>query len=415
MPSGLKATIYRRVGRVPKGAWNQAVTPDHTFMRLPFLHGLEKAWGRQKQIWPVILWDAQRRPQAAICLFGHTIDLAQLGNEAGRDWIHGVRRFYSGFMHVNSLVCGVPVPFGTPGIVLAPWACPEAVVKSLSNLLGKLAWQHWFQSIVIKDLAADGLTRSGLFSDHGFLQSEVSPMSVIRVQHRNLGEWIASLRAHYRYKWNRSLQKFEDSGHTCSQYVGAAILPHYDRRTHSLYASLAKRQQLGFERMSYSFFRELVRVHGNQVRLTALRHPQGRIVGFCWSLLHRGIYQNLLCGFDSRTNRQHDLYFNLAIRDMAYGMQSGAREIWLGQTTEEFKARLGAVSVARYAHIRSIAPVTSALRVLSPWVLPKREKFAPRSIYRCNEESSRRRTATAMAIPETMQKPLESSGVSIPD
>ena len=379
MQTELTSQVFDRVADVPVVDWNQVVGADDLFMRLPMIQALEDGWGRLKNIWPVVFYDRRQRPQAVACLFGHSVDMATIGNPTGCKWVERGRRIYPGFMHVNTLVCGIPFPVGQSGLRFAPGADRSAVTTAFSQLLRRIAWRKWFQAIVIKDADSNTASDPNELRQHGFLTTDAPPMNVVYTHHGCLDDWLNGLRSHYRYAWRKSLKKLDREGLHCQHFIGEEILDRYDSRLHQLYRALAKRQQLCLERMPCRFFSRLVEACGDQVHMTTI-NDGSKCVAYCWSIRYNGIYQNLLCGFDRQMNRSCDLYFNLAIRDMGFGLQTGAREIWLGQTADKFKARLGATIEPRQMHVRCIPPVTMALRASRSIVFPRMASFSTRRV-----------------------------------
>ena len=52
-------------------------------------------------------------------------------------------------------------------------------------------------------------------------------------------------------------------------------------------------------------------------------------------------YRNIFVGFNYDLNPRTDLYFNMMMSDLNYGMQTGAKHVYMGQSANEFKSRLG--------------------------------------------------------------------------
>lgn len=390
--SSISSVVYESPSCVPADLWRKVVSPTEVFAGLDVLRILERTWTDRKQIWPVLMFDQAGEPVAAACLFGHTVDFATTGNQSGSRIINRVRRLWPGFMHIKTLVCGLPIPVGNTGIHLVPGVDGAAVSAALSRLLRQIAWKRWFQGIMIRDIDAGLVQQTKHLEDHGFMTVDAPPQNIVPIEHRGLDEWLASLRSHYRYAWKKNLRKVDEQGLRCEYSSGREILDIYTRDVHRLYADLEKSQRIRFERMPRRFFRLMVEVLGDQVHLTRICRGN-ETLAFCWALQRGDIYQNMLCGFNQELNSVYDLYFNLAVRDMANGMRLGAREVWLGQTTNRFKARLGAKEVSRKCHVRGVKPAMMYLKANSRWLLPESQLPQQRNLIRRSSPSTSARNA----------------------
>lgn len=389
--------VYASPRDVPSELWYQVVDRDDPFMNLRMLEALYKSWRGRKPFWPVIFLDPQGRAVAATCLCGHKVDLAQLGNPVGRRLILAVRKLWAGFMHVRTLVCGVPLSTAHSCLRLHPGANADQVARELGRRMRRMAWRHWYQATLVKDIDSRQLDDAEPLLKHGFIRAATAPMNVVDVRHSNIDEWLSDLRSHYRYRWRKSLAKFETARLRCEHLQGDQILQVYDRRVHKMYVDLVRRQTMRFERLPFAFFKNLVAAAGDHVRLTVIWQDD-RVVAFSWALLCGRVYQNLFCGYDAQLNRECDLYFNMALRDVGYAMTLGVDKILLGQTSNTFKARLGARLSDRHFYVRGIAPVTLALKLFGGYLFPQEQPHAQRDLFPHQPAAARRGTSVPSPV-----------------
>jgi Acetyltransferase (GNAT) domain len=76
-----------------------------------------------------------------------------------------------------------------------------------------------------------------------------------------------------------------------------------------------------------------------------------RVAAFNWNLFLGDVYYFLFAGLDYDLNPSLDLYFNLMYAEMDCAFRAGAESLVFGQTTDDFKARLGCDQDRRFFYV----------------------------------------------------------------
>ena len=129
------------------------------------------------------------------------------------------------------------------------------------------------------------------------------------------------------------------------------IVPLYTDDVHRLYEDVVERAEHKLEVLPAEFFRQLARRLPGEVSLTVIRQ-QERIVAFAWGLMRGGTYHNLFIGVDYSLNTDTDLYFNTMLRAIDWALQKGASDIFVGQSADDFKARIGCYQRPRFIYLK---------------------------------------------------------------
>ncbi len=391
--------IYEAAKEVPLAEWLQ-ITGGDPLMDIRFIEALEVGWCGKCRFWPLLIRDSSGDPMAAAILCLHLIDGADTGQAIVRRLGHAVRHVWPGFLKFRTLLCGIPVSGAQSSLRLSQDCDVLAAMDALQMAMRDLAWKHRARMLIVKEMSDDEADQLDVLQQFNFIKAASLPTNAVRCDAPRFEAWLQTLRSHYRYKLRRSLKKFDQAGLSCEHISGAEIVDVYTRDVHQMYLDVIATHEVNFEVLPYEFFPEFAMRLADRVRMTLLRDGE-EVVAFAWSLLSDDCYQNLLVGFDYNRNEQFDLYFNLMIRDLAFGYDQGVSQVLLGQTSDVFKSRLGAVQQPRCFYVRTVKPALQVLKLLSRWVFPVVSVQPPlRDLYK--EESLGKRdrvTSTCPKIP----------------
>jgi hypothetical protein len=164
---------------------------------------------------------------------------------------------------------------------------------------------------------------------------------------------------------------------------GAEIADHYTDDCHRLYEAIWARATYRLERWPATFFRQVARRFGPQASMTRIRTPDGRSAAWIFGVTDGGLYHNLYGGIDYALNPAFDLYFNIYFQDMDRAFREGAKAINMGQTSELFKARIGAEPVPLCFFARGVRPwVQLGLKAGKRWAFPPAGELPVQHVFR---------------------------------
>ncbi len=197
---------------------------------------------------------------------------------------------------------------------------------------------------------------------HGATSLRLLPDMVFRNRFGSLDDYGESLRSTWRRRMKRSRRRFrgvETVRTGCSSFTPAH---------HALYLDVIDHATERLETLGLGFFQGLPR----PLELVSCFHG-GRLLGWRIVLAEGRRFTFVLGGHDYALNPRYDIYFNNLLGVLADGMACGAREIELGQTAEDAKARIGAQPVETRMLLRHGNPVVDRLlRVASPLLAYRR-------------------------------------------
>jgi predicted N-acyltransferase len=363
------ASLYSTVGEVPAGDWDSLCTdPSDPFMDRRLLAAVEKSMSADGRFFYVIIRDGDGRPMASAATCSYRIDGGILTGTRVKRFLHFMRRWWPNYMRLKILFCGLPLSAGQKHFKIHPEADPALAIRALADVLRSLARQERAWIVVAKEFDESDREQLDLLRDHGYLLADSLPMNHFDPRFSDLDDYCRALRSHYRYQIKTPLRKFDAAGLAVEELVEPQeILTIYSDELHRLYEAVVERAEHKLETLPAEFFRELVRQLAGEVSLSVIRQRQ-RIVGIGWGLLRGGVYRSLFVGLDYSLNSDTHLYFNSMLREIDRALRKGVTDIFVGQTADTFKARIGCHQQPRYIYLK-------ASNRLLQWILRRTARF----------------------------------------
>jgi hypothetical protein len=139
--------------------------------------------------------------------------------------------------------------------------------------------------------------------------------------------------------------------------------------------------RIKFERIPAAFFREIAKRFGDQAIFAFVYHEDA-IVAFQFSLRTACVFHMMFIGIDYEVSRESHLYFSTIYKHLDYALRQGVEEIYIGQTADDFKMRLGCFQVPRYIYIRGLGPFLILLKLFSSMFFPDIKLSKAKNIWR---------------------------------
>jgi predicted N-acyltransferase len=304
----------------------------------------------------------------------------------GRRWVPGLLRF-------NVLFCGLPVPGARHHLFVAPNADRAEVLLTLNEQMRELGRKHRARILIVKEFDDQEYTSMAGLEQLGYVRAELPVEHLLSGEFDSFDAYRAALKARYRQQVNRSEKKLRSLGLTVKHLQGPAIAEMYTDEVHALYLAVQGHSRTKLEVWPASLFRELAQQFGDDASLTVIQWPSdGRVVAFTFALrdVHGG-YHNLYSGLDYQVNPEADLYFNLFYHDLDYAWRQGTKLVYLGQTSDDFKARLGSTQRRVYCFARAtVGLLNVGFRRIARRVFPAVHHAHTHEVFKGHGESAQK-------------------------
>ena len=382
----MNCRLYDSIQHVPAEDWQRLAANEPDVSLDPrLLRVLEETLADQCRQWYVLIHDDQNRLAGGACLCLFQVDATITAHPAIQRFTATTRRAWKNFLQFGVLFCGLPVPPGESHLRILPGHDHSAVLRKLHETMRALAAKQRARLIVIKELDAARVAEFAPLKESGYLLGEVPPMHLMPATFRSFDEYRAALNTRYRNQVNRSLKKFQRERFQIRHvHDHVEIERLFTDEFHRLYEAVWLRSETRMEKLPLAFFHKLTRAFPGQVSLT-LAYRDNRLAGYTFGLAANRLYHNLYSGLDYELNPVGDLYFNLFYNDLDQAFRRGFDEIQMGQTSDDFKARLGCRQRQLWFYARATGNVFHAgLRAFAPLVFPKLPVVEPCDVFKAN-------------------------------
>lgn len=190
-----------------------------------------------------------------------------------------------------------------------------------------------------------------LNSEHhiGLPKRTMLPECIMEIEWRTREEYISSLRSNYRYRIKKAIKKsseiqVEELKNNCA----------FDQEMYKLYEEVYNNSKARLEKLDIKFFKN----YPSKIFKFTL---EGKPVAFIQLMENKDELIYLFDGFRHDLNRQYDLYMNMLLKVIDYGIENGFKYINFGQTSEETKLKLGAQCHERYMYVYHKNPLINLI------------------------------------------------------
>lgn len=239
-------------------------------------------------------------------------------------------------------IIGLPISLPNPGYLIAKedeetWNSIDRIIKEVADSLKGI-------TIVLN-------------ADKDIFDGRLAPSNfVFYNRFQSFEQYLSSLRSSYRRKIKAVLKKGEGLSYTRLQKYG------FTQEHYELYLSVCNRAKMVFRILSLDFFRdcdaEIFEVRDRQNRLLAM--IQLKDIEKELYFLYVGFNKDYELIKDPAHINNIDLYFNLLLFIIRYGIEKGYSKIVFGQTSAESKSKIGCTQELKYIYITSSNPLIKA-------------------------------------------------------
>jgi predicted N-acyltransferase len=310
-----------------------------------------KASGCGALFWYLLVYE-EDEPIGAACVTEYPVDTMVLASPLAHFVVRHVRRWFPRYLKFRVTFCGLPISIAASNLRMLAGADKDAVISAVNNAVEQISSERGTWLIVYKEFDHDEAAAATSLTAAGYVMAESLPMNRIVNGFASFSDMLAAMRSHYRYKIVRSRQRFVANGLAVERTTDpTTICERYTPELHAMYERVTLQAEHRLEVLPREFFLELATRFPNALRLTTILRGD-RVLAFAWSLRDGSIYRNLFVGIDYECNEETEAYINLMVEDIAYAMDDAIKQIFLGQSADDFKSRLGCTSDPRYLLIK---------------------------------------------------------------
>jgi predicted N-acyltransferase len=346
-PRPVQLALAERLSHLDAAAWNQLTAQQGVFLRAPFLTALERALPPNLSPRYALMYDGDR-PLAALVLqlvrlegratFAETTPLAPLTQ----------------LVDERALVLGNLAGWGETAVALAPGADAALAWRETLRLMDRLRRFEKLEGVVRVAFIKDTAAHEPSLRRHGYqLAPSGADMQLsVDAKWHTFADYLASLSSSARRAVKKTLSGVEAAG-----YVARALtvedLEQHEHRLEALYGQVWANAEVRPLRLSGRFFLELKRLLGDDCALFGLLQD-GRLDAFGVCLRSGETCVGYYLGYEKRV--EAPLYLRVLVSVIEQAITWRSRTASMGRTSEEPKARLGAIAGPSSLWVRHRTP-----------------------------------------------------------
>lgn len=364
--------LYSSISAVNLYIWQQIVTdPNDLAMNPKLIKLLETALADQAKFWTVIFY-YQELPVACACLSLFQADVVQSAPFLWQKTIEQFRNYKANLLKLRVLFCGLPVPCGHSHLRFSKKTHETPVIEQLARLMKKLAKQEKAPLIVFKEFTKKELSSYKILHEKGFIEGPVQPMHELAFSFDSFDHYYHALRSSYKHQIRLNRQKFDHQKFRIEHIDDPDAIFHcFTNEVHQLYLMVWQNSKERLEQLPLNFFRNLGYALPKKTMLTLI-YQQEQPIAFSIGIRNEDHYFNLYCGVDYALKEELDLYFNLFYEELDCAFKQNVKSIFLGQTSDYFKSRLGSITTPRYFFVSTRHSWAQlALKLFKSLIFPK--------------------------------------------
>lgn len=177
------------------------------------------------------------------------------------------------------------------------------------------------------------------FLSNCFAMGETLSTCSLQIAWDSFDDYMLSLRSHYRYRLGRALKKGNSA--VIKKLTDNSM---FSEKMYSLYLNVYEKSDYKLEKLSIDFFRRMP----SSIYVFYIQDEPAAFVQ-----LGSGNEELFFIfgGIDYSLNHEYDLYINMLLFILKYGIENKYVSIDMGQTAEDAKMKLGCSLTKKYMHI----------------------------------------------------------------
>ncbi len=340
---GLKIKIVRKIEEISAQDWHRAF--PNAVENYYFFKTLDESNLPQFSFFYILVYDNDTPVGATGCfIMDFPLDIAVSGKF--KKITNLVKSFSPHILSPRILICGLPMGQGRIGIAAEPGMTIKAIYKAMEQI----ARQEKADIIAFKDFSLSYRKVLDKCLDEGFFRIDSLPSTDMDIHFASFDEYLKTLSSVSRSGLKRKFKKI-DGKVKIDLEITNKLEDSSLGEVYSLYLQTYQRQEMGLEKLTRDFFKNISKNMSDETRFFLWRIDK-RIVAFAFCLVSGDYFIDYYLGFDYSVAHQYHLYFVRFRGLMNWCIENKIRKYEMGATGYEPKRRLGFNFIPLYIYVK---------------------------------------------------------------
>jgi len=333
------AKIIQSIKDVNEEEWNRLVSPQDIQMSYSYIKSVENSEISDYQHRYILIYDDGSRLIASLPVFitnKFCLDTPLTGK--CKMLCKKVRDVLPMFLSKRVLFCGCCISEYNK-INIMEKTKKNMVLKLMLEEIDKMAEREKVKFVLAKDFIDDGNCFKEESRKKGYFDFCSLPGTYIDIECDSFETYIQGLKIKQRQNIRNKINKCRKAGGLEFEIV--EDFGKISDKLHELYMQTFNNAEVQFDRIGRDFFENINNFMGESSKVI-LAKREGNIIGFALLVCSRDSCVNVRIGLDYKYAHLYHVYFMLHYKNIEYAIESGAKRLYLSQTTYIPKLEMGA-------------------------------------------------------------------------
>ena len=375
--------IYHHSDEIPASEWQSVIQPEHTFMCLDYLRGLESAQDSGLELRYGIFRADGKCIGAAVFQITHFTTSDEAYSNRLLSWTNRLIRWVRCNHVHNILICGNAIATGEHGFSFLPGIEQDRIGQLVVEAMDQISSIEKIQgkpicAMVVKDFYPTSLHSLTGFEQRGFKLFEVDHNMVMPIPSDwvSFEDYLNALNTKFRTKAKSALSK--SATLNVRELNADEMLEHSDR-LNELYLQVHERADFRLGTMDMKSLPSLAASLDGKFHVVGF-FDTDHLVGFQTAMICGGVLEAHVIGLDYALNRDLAIYQRMLYEYVRLAIITHSSKIVFGRTAAEIKSTVGAFPVNLHCGFKHRRRISNALlsRILDyvkPSAFPMRHPY----------------------------------------
>lgn len=316
--------------------WNALLPPDH-FLRKEQLNVNEAASLPDITFIYGIVF-RQKKPVALVYFQVLRLQSYHVNNEGVKDWQFALWNSFTTLTHPKLLVAGhlfrhdIASFFAVPGL-----SAYEAFI-CYNEAINAALYHSKACAVLVKDMPETLVTYVQHFApQYLLLRNDISMQMTLDENWQTFKDYEASLK----HKYAQRVRKLRQSWDALEvRELNFLQTENHKSELYALYRQVSNKQQIRLGLLNEDFLPLLKKHYGESLKIWAV-YENGKMIAFLSAWIKGDVFDMFYIGFDYDRNTVLNLYFNILYFSVEQAILHRKKQLILGRTALDAKARLG--------------------------------------------------------------------------
>jgi len=177
----------------------------------------------------------------------------------------------------------------------------------------------------------------------------------IRSHWGQFDDYLADMKSKYRVRTRKAIKR---KNNIVIRDLSVEDIVECSNQLYDLYLSIAKNVGFNLVDLNRDYIIDLKKKFGDDFRVFVFE-LDGKILSFFTLFQLNDILDAHYIGFEKDLNKQYDLYLNMLLEMVRFGVENGFKQIHFSRTASEIKSSIGAYPVDMFCYIKHKSTVTN--------------------------------------------------------